>query len=262
MMPAMTLTITELYRHPVKGLSPESLARVTLTPGEGLPQDRRFALAHGSTAFDPTAPQWLPKTNFLMLMRNERLAKLRTRYEDATGILTIERDGKTVAHANILNQAGRSVIEQFFAAYMQAESRGAPRLVEAQGHMFSDFNAKVVSIIGRASIADLERVTRTPVDPRRFRANIYFSGGRAWEEMQWVGREIAIGKTRLSVVKPITRCAATNVNPETAARDMNIPLTLQEGFGHIHMGVYARVIDGGEIAVSDTITAAVANVSS
>jgi hypothetical protein len=75
--------------------------------------------------------------------------------------------------------------------------------------------------------------------------------------MQWVGREIAIGKTRLRVVKPITRCAATNVNPETAARDMNIPLTLQEGFGHIHMGVYARVIDGGEIAVSDTITAAI-----
>jgi uncharacterized protein len=250
----MTLTITELYRHPVKGLSPESLARVTLTPGEGLPQDRRFALAHGSTAFDPAAPQWLPKTNFLMLMRNERLAKLRTRYEDASGILTIERDGKAVAHANILDQAGRSVIEQFFAAYMQAESRGTPRLVESQGHMFSDFNAKVVSIIGRASIADLERVTRTPVDPRRFRANIYFSGGRAWEEMQWVGKEIAIGGVRLKVIKPITRCAATNVNPETAARDMNIPRTLQDGFGHIHMGIYAEVLAPGGIAVGDKIT--------
>lgn len=254
MMRAMTLTVTEIYRHPVKGLSPESLPRVSLTPGEGLPQDRRFALAHGATVFDPAAPQWLPKTNFLMLMRNERLAKLKTRYEDESGILTIERDGKTVARANIQDQAGRSVIEQFFAAYMAAESRGAPRLVESPGHMFSDFNAKVVSIIGLASIADLERVTRAPVDPRRFRANIYFAGGRAWEEMQWVGKEIAMGGVRLKVIKPITRCAATNVNPETAARDMNIPRTLQDGFGHIHMGIYGEVLTAGAIAVDDKIT--------
>lgn len=252
----MTLTVTQIYRHPVKGLTPEPLPRVALTPGQGLPHDRRFALAHGATAFDPAAPQWMPKTNFLMLMRNERLARLRTRFEDATGILAIERDGKTVARANIQDQAGRTVIEQFFAAFMGPESRGAPRLVESPGHMFSDYSAKVVSIIGLASIADLERVTRASVDPRRFRANVYFAGGRPWEEMEWVGREFAIGGARLRGVKPITRCAATNVNPETAARDMNIPRTLQDGFGHIHMGIYGQVIEGGEIAIDDKITAA------
>jgi uncharacterized protein YcbX len=253
----MTLAIAHLYRHPVKGLTPEPLTRVDLTPGEGLPHDRRFAIAHGATRFDPSAPEWMPKTNFLMLMKDERLAKLRTRFDDATAILTVERDGKTVARASLEDPTGRTVLEQFFAAYLKAESRGAPKIVSAPGHMFSDVAAKVVSIIGLASIADLERVARAPVDPRRFRANVYFAGGRPWEEMQWVGRQIAIGPAadpvRLEVMKPITRCAATNVNPETAERDLNLPLALQQGFGHPNMGIYARVLSGGAIAVGDSI---------
>jgi hypothetical protein len=55
------------------------------------------------------------------------------------------------------------------------------------------------------------------------------------------------------VVKPISRCAATNVNPETAERDLNLPLALQKGFGHPNMGIYARVASAGPIAVGDTI---------
>lgn len=250
----MSINIAAIYRHPVKGLTPESLQQVTLTPGEGLPQDRRFAIAHGSTRIDPSAPAWMPKSNFLMLARNERLARLRSQFDDATGILTIQRDGKTVASANITDHAGRTVIEQFFAAYMAEESRGAPRLVEAPGHMFSDTAAKVVSIIGLESVRDVERVVRAPVDPRRFRANIYVGGGRAWQEFDWPGREIRIGGTRLKVTKKIDRCAATNVDPESGQRDLNIPLALQRGFQHIEVGVYAEVLDGGPIAIGDTLT--------
>ncbi len=70
----MTITVAEICRYPVKGLNAERLARVLLSPGEGLPHDRRFALAHGSTALDPKAPEWQPKTHFLMLVRDEKLA--------------------------------------------------------------------------------------------------------------------------------------------------------------------------------------------
>lgn len=250
----MSLKITAIYRHPVKGLTPEPLDRVSLTPGQGLPQDRRFALAHGSTRFDPAAPEWMPKTNFLMLMRNERLARLRTRFDDATGTLTVQRDGKTVASGNIQDTAGRTVIEQFFAAYLQAEARGAPKLVESPGHMFSDVARKVVSIIGLASIRDLERVARAPIDPRRFRANVYFEGGRPWQEFDWVDQEIRLGGVRLKVVKRIQRCAATNVDPETGQRDLNLPLSLQQGFRHTDMGIYAEVLEPGTIAIDDAVT--------
>ncbi|MBI3452362.1 MAG: MOSC domain-containing protein [Rhodospirillales bacterium] len=252
----MTMTIAQIYRYPVKGLTPEALERVALSPGEGLPHDRRFALAHGATQFDPAAPEWMPKTNFLMLMRNERLARLRTRFDEASGVLAIERDGKTVVRANISELAGRTVVEQFFAAFMAAEARGAPRLVEAPGHMFSDTPRKAVSVIGLASIRDLERVVRGPVDPRRFRANFYFDGGQPWQEFGFIGKEFSIGPVRLRALDRIDRCAATNVDPETAARDLNIPRALQTGFRHVDTGIYAEIVTGGTVGVGDPLTVA------
>ena len=239
----MTATITQIHRYPVKGLNAESLARVTLAPGQGLPHDRRFALAHGSTHFDPKAPDW----------QFQKLAQLRLRFDEDSGDLAIDRAGKQVVHAKATEPFGHTLIEQFFAGFMGAAVRGTPRLLEAPGHMFSDAREKCVSLINLASVDDLERVMRAPVDPLRFRANIYFEGVPAWTEFHWLGNEIGIGAARLRVFGRIDRCAATNVNPKTAERDMNIPKALQRGFGHIDMGVYAEVTAGGDIATGDEI---------
>jgi len=252
----MTAAITQIHRHPVKGLNAEPLARAALTPGEGLPHDRRFALAHGSTAFDTQAPEWRPKTNFLMLMRDEKLAQLRISFDEETGDLAIHRAGKQVVRAKATEPLGRTLIEQFFAGFLGAAARGTPKLLEAPGHMFTDTPEKCLSLINLASVTDLERVMRADVDPLRFRANIYFEGAPAWAEFDWIGKEIEIGPARLRVTARIDRCAATSVNPVTAARDMNVVKALQRGFGHIDMGVYAEVIGGGEIATGDRITLA------
>ena len=250
----MAATITQIHRHPVKGLNAEPLTRVALAPGEGLPHDRRFALAHGSTVFDPKAPEWRPKTQFLMLMRDEKLAQLRIAFDDETGELAIYRAGKQVVRAKATEPLGRTLIAQFFAGFMGAAARGTPRLLEAPGHMFSDAPEKYLSLISLASVTDLERVVRAAVDPLRFRANIYFEGAPAWTEFDWIGKEIEIGSARLRITARIDRCAATGVNPATAARDMNVVKALQRGFGHIDMGVYAEVTGGGEIATGDGIT--------
>src|SRR2546430_7253865 len=91
----MPQTIAAIYRYPVKGLSPEPLGSVALTPGKCLPQDRRFAIALPSTRFDPERPEWLSKTHFVMLMRDEQLAELTTRFDAEADLLTIERDRKS-----------------------------------------------------------------------------------------------------------------------------------------------------------------------
>jgi uncharacterized protein len=92
-----------------------------------------------------------------------------------------------------------------------------------------------------------------PVDPLRFRANVYLDGASAWTEHDWVGSEITLGAARLRVISPITRCAATQVNPMTAKCDLDIVAALGRAFGHINMGVYAEVVAGGEIAVGDAL---------
>ena len=79
--------------------------------------------------FDPETPRHLPKINFLMLMRDERLATLRAKFDHETHLLLISRDGKPVVRGQLDTALGRQLIEQFFAAYMKAELRGAPKIV-------------------------------------------------------------------------------------------------------------------------------------
>ncbi len=68
-------------------------------------------------------------------------------------------------------------------------------------------------------------------------------------------REIAASAARgCGSISPITRCAATEVNPATAERDISVVAELMRHFGHNIMGIYAEVIAAGEIAVGDTVS--------
>lgn len=253
-MPAAA-TLTSIYRYPVKGLSPQPSQRVTLKTGQTLPNDRRYAVENGPSGFDPAAPAWLSKSNFLMLMRNERLAALHTAFDDATSTLTIRRDGAEVVSGNLETAEGRDAIERYLAGYCASDLKGRPKVLTAPPHSFSDVAKKVVSIINLASVKALEQVIGRPVNPLRFRANLYVEGWPAWSEFDLLGQALEIGKARAKVVKRIVRCAATNVDPVTAARDMEIPQTLQRSFGHNDCGIYAEVTADGEIAIGDTIGA-------
>jgi MOSC domain-containing protein len=253
MSPAQPAQIASLYRYPVKGLSPEPLPQVALGVGQTLPADRRYAIENGPSGFDPAAPAWMSKTNFLMLMRNERLAGLQTRFEDRSHLLTIREHGKVVASGDLETADGRAAIEAFFAANFADQLKGPPKVISGGGHSFSDVAKKVVSIINLGSLTAIENMLGLPVHPLRFRANLYVSGWPAWREFELLGQTLAIGDARLRIVKRITRCAAINVDPESAVRDLDIPPTLQRRLGHGDCGVYAEVIAGGSIGVGDAI---------
>ena len=245
--------IEAIYRYPVKGLSAESLASTRLTLGETIAADRLYAIENGPSGFDPAAPAYLPKQRFLMLMRNERLARLEARFDVATHVLAIELEGARVVCGDLRTPGGRASIERFFAKFCAEELHGPPRLLHANGHSFSDVARKVVSIINLASVAEIERALGVPVDPLRFRGNLYVAGWPAWHEFSLLDREIRIGSAGARVVKRIARCAATEVDPVTAARDLPVPRTLLQTFGHGDCGVYAEVVADGEIALGDAV---------
>jgi uncharacterized protein YcbX len=139
--------IQAIYRYPVKGLSPEPLARTQLAVQETLPADRLYAIENGPSGFDPAAPRHQPKQRYLMLMRNERLARLRTRFHDASYTLVVEADGREAARGDLRTAEGRAAIERFFAVFCADELRGPPTVLHAPGFSFSDVARKVVSII-------------------------------------------------------------------------------------------------------------------
>jgi MOSC domain-containing protein len=259
----MAVAITNIYRYPVKGLSAEKLEQIELSIGKCLPHDRRFAIALGTTEFDPTNPQWLSKRSFIMLMRDEALARLTTGFDPATGTLSVTDAGRTVLRESLREAEGRRRIARFFDEFLGDTVPGPLRVVEAPGHAFADARRKpnastdkYVSLINLASIRDFAAKIDATVEPIRFRANVYFDGLPAWDEQGWMEREITVGGARLRVISPITRCAATEVNPATAERDIPMVAELMRHFGHNIMGIYAEVVAAGEIAVGDNLTVA------
>lgn len=257
----MAIGIAAIYRYPVKGLSPEHLDHVSLSRGACLPEDRRFAVALATARFDPERPRWLPKTEFAMLMRDEALARLATRFDPATGELTIAQAGRIGLRAALTDPAGQRAVADFLGAFLGDRVARPLRVVAAPGHAFADARRKpdattdqYVSLINRNSIAALAAAIGAPIDELRFRANFYCDGDLpAWQELDWIGRDITLGGARLRVIAAITRCAATQVNPATAQRDLDIPAALQRHFGHNLMGIYAEVAEGGDIAIGDRL---------
>ncbi|WP_007516974.1 MOSC domain-containing protein [Pseudofrankia saprophytica] len=276
--------VTELYRYPVKGLSAEPIDEVALSVGEGVPGDRLFALALPDTQFDEERPVALHKTRFLMLQRDEALARVRTGYDPPTGQLSVD-DGTRRWSADLGTAAGRRAVEEYFGALAAPTAgtsdaaarsnrtdgspglnspdgvRALPRLVEAHGgHRFTDAGPggpdlmRAVSVVNLASVRDLAQRVGQPVHPLRFRANVYVDGIPAWAERDWVGREIALGPVRAQVLSVTRRCAATTVNPDTAERDLKVVKELSDHYGHTECGIYVQVRGAGTVRPGDPVT--------
>ncbi|MET3528421.1 MOSC domain-containing protein [Phenylobacterium koreense] len=251
----MTGHIAAIYRHPVKGFTPEQLSGANLTAGAAFPCDRLFAVENGPSGFDPAAPVHLPKQKFTVLMAIADVAKARTRYDEATGVLTATAAGRPDFKGSLGDEAGQAAFAAWLADLLGEEAQGELKVVQAPGHQFTDHPLGHVSIVNLASVRDLEARIGRPVDPLRFRANLYVEGWPAWAETRWEGRELMLGFARAKVFKNIVRCAATHVNPVTAERDLDVVKALFDNYGHMNLGIYVHVTNSGPIAVGDACTA-------
>ena len=246
--------VVEIYRYPVKGLSAERLSRVSLEAGEVIPFDRAFAIENGPSGFDPGSPKHIPKSAFLMLMRNERLAELETRFDETTRSLAICRNGAVLAQGRLDTEIGKRAIESFFDEFSAGDLRGPAKVVSGPGHSFQDTSTgKVVSLINLQSVRAIANLVAADVHPLRFRANVYVEGLAAWEEFSWVGKRVVAGGVAFEATKRIDRCAAVNVNPLTGARDLSIPKSMMRAVGHLDCGIYLKVVQGGQLRVGETI---------
>ena len=254
MRPRMPATLAAIYRFPVKGLRGESLDAVEVEAAGGLPHDRRFGIARGGDGTDTAAFSWRPKQRFAMLMRDAELARLTCRVDFDAGTITIGRRDAPPCVAAFGSSAQRADLDVYLNRFLADSRTGPVRLVESGRLSFTDVPENCVSLINLASVADLASRTGATIHPLRFRGNLLIADAPAWAEFDWVGREVRVGDVRLRVHTRIPRCAATGVDPETAERNLNVVKALKTHYGHVDMGVYAEVLDGGRLAVGDVIT--------
>lgn len=252
----MSGLVAGIFRHPVKGFTPEPLQAVDLAPGQGFPGDRIFAVENGPCGFDPVAPAFVPKQKFTVLASLPCVGAVRTRYHDASGELEATAPGLPGFLGKLSDDTGREAFAAWLGKALGDEVTGPLKvLASPEAWRFTDHPLGQVSIINLASIADLSRRMGMELDPLRFRANLYVEGWPAWAENDWTGKRLMLGWGEAEVFKPIVRCAATEVNPDTAERDAEIPKALFDAFGHMHCGIYVRMTRPGRLALGDAVTA-------
>jgi uncharacterized protein len=251
--------IRHLYHYPIKGLSAQRLADVQLRRGQGFPFDRVFGLARHDSGFDVRDPRPLPKDRFIVLVKEERLAGLDTDFDPETRKLRIRIAKREAFEADLSTEEGMSRAVAFFSTMFDLRKDQRPIFAHSGAHRFTDVSVlsaemmNAISLINLESVRDFEARIGRPVDPMRFRANIYFDGWPPFSELELVGKEITVGHVRLKIVMRTRRCAATEVNPQTARRDVNVPRLLMSTYDHPDMGVYAEVLDAGPISSGDPI---------
>jgi len=249
----LTGNIQALYHYPVKGLTAQRIDHVRLNPAQGFPFDREFGFARHDSGYDPNAYKPLPKTRFLMLMMDERLAGLESHFDTEIWQLSLHVQGKPLMAADLSTQKGRQETETFFARMFDMTADEMPRFVHAAPHRFTDVSVasealmNAVSLINTNSVKAFGQKIGQEIDPMRFRGNILFDGWPPFSELDLVGKEIRIGDARAKITLRTRRCAATEVNPKTVKRDLPLPRLLVQHYGHADMGVYAEIETGAEI---------------
>lgn len=258
----MTYTgrVQSLFHYPVKGLTAQPLDAVELEKGQGFPHDRMFGFARHDSGFIVGSPEPLSKDKFLMLMKDERLAGLKTWFDVDDWQLTIRVQGHIVLETNLKTEDGRAKTQAFFATMFGLPPEETPQFVYSHPHRFTDVSVvsselmNAISLINLDSVDAFSKKIARPVEPKRFRGNLYFSGWPAFSELELSGRDIRIGAARAKLTLRTRRCAATEVNPTTAKRDMPLPGLLMQEYDHSDMGIYAEITEAGPVKLGDTIT--------
>lgn len=259
--------ITSLWRHPIKGFTPEPVAEALLSEGGFFPFDRLYALEVGASGFDAENPKTISKMKFAVLARFAAVARLRTRYDEIAGTFHIA-DQSGAWDFDLTSEAGRNSLarhvetrlaehEDYDPVLQPLKLLETPSFEKTQTHFrFTDSGKGFVSFLNLNSLRDLGQRLGLDLDPLRMRANIWLEGLNAFEDHTWVGRHIRIGEDgpEFEVLKPIVRCVATHVNPDTAERDVDLCTALWENYGHRDCGIYARVIKGGAVRQGDVIS--------
>lgn len=250
----MQAAVTALYRHPVKGFTPERLAAIDLAVGQGVPADRAYAVEVGDCGFDPDRPAFVPKTKFAVLAHIADVARARTRHDDVTGLFHATAPGQSDFAGDLAGKEGREAFAGWLTGLLGEQARAPLKVLKAPGDWrFTDHPLGHISVVSLASVRHLEAKIGRPVDPLRFRANLYVEGWPAWAENDWTGATMSIGGATATVFKPIVRCAATHVDPTTAERDMDVVQSLFNFYGHTLCGVYVQITAPGRVAEGEVL---------
>lgn len=262
------MTITALRRYPVKACAPEHLETTTVDV-DGFPGDRLLAVTVGD--------------RIVTQREFARLARVRPRLDDTTGLLHLEYDGQDPVEAVVVTDrpvrevtifgSAVDVVDQddalsaWFGTVLGTPARlvaappttrrTSPGEVEGQT-LLSDEGT--VSLHSEASLARLNdalaRRGHAALTSDRFRANIVIDGVPAHAEDD--ARLFEAGDVRMAFAQVDERCVVTTVDQQAGVRSGPEPVRTLADYrridgGGVAFGIYTAVLAPGRLSVGDAV---------
>lgn len=242
------MKVNALWRHPIKSHGREALTRVTLNKDQSMPYDRLWAVAHDAAKADGS--EWAACQNFSRGAKSPSLMAITATLDEKTETLTLRHPDQP--DLTVQPDVDPEALLEWVSTLANSSRAMPARILRLDGRSFTDTPFPSISLCNRATHAAVETLTDTPLQAERWRGNIWFEGAPAWSEFDWIGREAKLGTVRLKIEERITRCLATTVNTDTGVRDVDTLKALNT-LGHQDFGIYARVIETGQVAVGDQL---------
>jgi len=241
--------IRAIWRHPIKGHGREQVDEVALAPGQTMPWDRRWAVAHEMARLDTNG--WAPCQNFSRAAKAPALMAISAQSDEAAQTLTLSHPELPDLTFDPDREADAFLT--WVRPLMPANRAQSTQIIRADDVGMTDSDYPSISLINLDSNADLAATMQADISPLRWRGNIHFGGLAPWSEFALVGKTLRIGTAELTVREPIERCLATTANPATGERDLDTLAALNNTHGHQNFGINAEVTKGGSLHVGDEV---------
>jgi uncharacterized protein YcbX len=262
------LTVSELYIYPIKSLGGIALNSATLTD-RGFEHDRRWMLVDDNNQFitqrEVNAMALLKPqlTEQGLLIQNTRVAgeELLVPFEPTVaGTTMVEVWSNHCSAQQVSAEADAWFSKQLgISCKLMYMPDTTNRFVDgryAHNKEITSFtDGFPLLLIGQASLDDLNSRLATPLPMNRFRPNVVFTGGTAFEEDSM--KQFEINGITFFCVKPCARCVMTTIDQQSGAKAKE-PLTTLSTYrmkrNKILFGQNLLYTGPGKITVGDTIT--------
>jgi hypothetical protein len=251
--------ISSIHFSPIKSLSFTNIESCEIKKNLGILNDRKFAFSRVIDAEKALLIEKNPNdrklNNFLSLKNSPVLNKYNFTYKDNKLALILGGEEQVSIIADDLDQRSKLINK-----LIDLESSLKKPIFLLQNNEFPFYDTsnsnKVfnsISLINLNSIEDFEKRINQKVEFQRFRGNFYVDGIDAWEERNWIGKNIKINNVLFKVERNIPRCVAINLKPKTDKSNLNLLQSLKKTYNHFDMGIYLRSLNDGKIKVGNTI---------
>lgn len=251
--------ISSIYFSPIKSLSFTNIESCEIKKNLGILNDRKFAFSRVIDAEKALLIEKNPNdrklNNFLSLKNSPVLNKYNFTYKDNKLALILGGEEQVSIIADDLDQRSKLINKLID---LEISLKKPIFLLQNDEFPFYDtsnsnkvFNS--ISLINLNSIGDFKKRINQKVEFQRFRGNFYVDGIDAWEERNWIGKNIKINNVLFKVERNIPRCVAINLKPKTDHSDLNLLQSLKKAYNHFDMGIYLRSLNDGKIKVGNAI---------